>query len=106
MTDDFKRPHFLIALLIIGLFAWAYGENVQDDTMKGALIGAFNLAIGFYLGNVIGREKASENTGKAFDAITAAANSTPAAHDDNVIRPGDDVTINKETTDEDDTPRP
>lgn len=100
MTDDFKRPHFLVALLIIGLFAWAYGENTNDDTMKGALIGAFNLAIGFYLGNVIGRERASENTGKAFDAITATANSTPLPHDENVIRPGDNVTIDKETENE------
>ena len=105
MTDDFKRPHFIIALLIVGLFAWAYGENTNDDTMKGALIGAFNLAIGFYLGNVIGREKASENTGKAFDAITATANSTPSP-ESNAIHPGDTVTLNTETTNEEDTPRP
>lgn len=104
MIDDFKRPHFIIALLIVGLFAWAYGENTNDDTMKGALIGAFNLAIGFYLGNVIGREKASENTGKAFEAITAAANSSPAA-DTNAIHPGDTVTLNTEKTDEEDPPR-
>lgn len=105
MNDDYKRPQFLVALLIVGLFAWAYGENTGDDTMKGALIGAFNLAIGFYLGNVVGREKASENTGKAFDAITAAANSTPSA-ESNAIHPGDTVTIEKETTDEEATPRP
>lgn len=84
MVEDFRRPHFVIALLIVGLFAWAYGENVDDDTMKGALIGAFNLAIGFYLGNVVSREKASDNTAAAFRAIEAAAASTPpsdtAAH--------------------------
>ncbi len=94
-------------MAIVGLFAWAYGENTGDDTMKGALIGAFNLAIGFYLGNVIGREKASENTGKAFDAITASANSTPGtAPDPDALHAGDAVTINKETTREDDDPRP
>lgn len=96
MTDDFRRPHFIIALLIVGLFAWAYGSNTDDDTMKGALIGAFNLAIGFYLGNVIGREKASENTGKAFDAITASANSMPAPVDDEAIREGDTIKVEKQ----------
>ncbi|QPQ55607.1 hypothetical protein IC614_03115 [Allosphingosinicella flava] len=76
MDSDFKTPHFVIALLIIGLFAWAFAENVGDDTMKGALIGAFNLAIGFYLGSVVGNRKATENTGAAFRAIEATARAT------------------------------
>lgn len=82
MTDDFKRPHFVVALLIIGLFAWAFAENTSDDTMKGALIGAFNLAIGFYLGSVVGTARASENTGKLADAFKAAAQAGSMSPDD------------------------
>lgn len=83
MTDwrlDFLNPKFLVAILAVIIFAWAYGENVGDETMKGAIIGGFNLALGFYLGSTSGAARASENTAKAFDAITATANATtPAA---------------------------
>ena len=95
MTADFKAPQFVIALLIIGLFAWAFGENVDDDTMKGALIGAFNLAIGFYLGSVVANAKATENTGKAFEAIKAASESTPRNADVHALQEGDTVELNR-----------
>jgi hypothetical protein len=33
------------------MFGWAYSEDVADATMKGALIGAFSGAWGYYLGS-------------------------------------------------------
>lgn len=97
MTDwraDFLTPKFLVALIAVGVFAWAYGENVGDETMKGAIIGGFNLALGFYLGSTNNASRASENTGKAFDAITATANANTAL-DPAAIREGDTVTVEK-----------
>lgn len=70
---EFANPKFFVALIAVLIFAWAYGENVGDETMKGAIIGGFNLALGFYLGSTSGASRASENTAKAFDAITATA---------------------------------
>jgi hypothetical protein len=40
MIDRFLQPQLLLALLLIGMFGWAYSEDVADATMKGALIGA------------------------------------------------------------------
>lgn len=75
MTDwraDFLTPKFLIALLAVAIFAWAFGQNVEDKTMLGAIIGGFNLALGFYLGSTSKQDKSTDNVGKAFDAIAAA----------------------------------
>ena len=49
--DRFLQPQFVIAILLIAMFAWAFGENVSDDTMKGALIAAFAGAWGYFLGS-------------------------------------------------------
>jgi hypothetical protein len=81
MTDwraEFATPKFIVALMAVGVFVWAFGHDPGDATMKGAIIGGFNLALGFYLGSTNSASVATDNTGKAFDAITAAANSTPA----------------------------
>lgn len=40
-------------------------------------------------------EKRADNTSKAFDAIKAAQESTPAATDPNTLREGDKVELNK-----------
>lgn len=66
------EPRFIITLLLIGLFGFAYINDPSDEAMKGALIGAFSAAYGFWIGSK-SNEKATENTGKAFDAIKAAA---------------------------------
>ena len=71
-------PRFVITLLIGALFAYAYAQDPSDQAMKGALIAAFSAAYGFWLGSK-DKEKATENTGKAFDAILAAQEA-PAAH--------------------------
>lgn len=70
--EEFLTSKFAIALVAVAVFAWAYGENTSDQTMIGAIIGGFNLALGFYLGSNSAASKASDNTAKAFDAIRAA----------------------------------
>ena len=47
----FADPRLLIALLVIGYFGWAFSANVADETLKGALIAAFNIAVGYWLGS-------------------------------------------------------
>lgn len=43
-------PRAWIAFIIIGLFAYAYARQASE-TLEGALIAAFNIAIGYYLGS-------------------------------------------------------
>lgn len=42
---------FVVALIVIALFAYAFWRNPNDATMLGALISAFNIAIGYWLGS-------------------------------------------------------
>jgi len=72
MSSQWNDPRFIITLLLIGLFGFAYFNDPADQAMKGAIIAAFSAAYGFWIGSK-GNEKATENTGKAFDAIAAAA---------------------------------
>ena len=69
--SGWKDPRFIITLLLIGLFGYAYVQDGTDQAMKGAIIAAFSTAYGFWLASK-DKEKATENTGKAFDAILAA----------------------------------
>lgn len=64
----FFDPAFIVAMLVIGLFGYAYIQNANDETMKGALIAGFNIAVGYYIGATRTADKtASANR----DAITA-----------------------------------
>jgi hypothetical protein len=76
--NQWNDPRFIITLILVGVFAYAYGQDPSDQAMKGAIIAACSAAYGFWLGNKQ-NDKATENTGKAFDAIAAAASSTPHA---------------------------
>lgn len=72
----FVDPRLLVSLFIMGLFAWAYAENVADETMKGAIIAAFAGAWGFWIGSSRTSERdeqATKNTAAAFEAIKATA---------------------------------
>jgi hypothetical protein len=93
---EFLTPKFIVAFAAIGVFAWAYGENVGDETMKGAIIGGFNLALGFYLGSTNSASRSTENVGKAFDAITATATTNQPAESANTLKSGDTITMQKE----------
>lgn len=75
--NQWADPRFIITLLLIVLFGIAYASDTSDQAMKGAIIGAFSAAYGFWIGSKT-NDKATENTGKAFDAITAAATGVPA----------------------------
>lgn len=39
----------LVTLLAIGIFAWAIYQNPNDQTLIGAAIAGFNLALGYWL---------------------------------------------------------
>lgn len=83
------EPRFIITLLLIGLFGFAYWHDPADQAMKGAIIAAFSAAYGFWIGSKQ-NEKSTENVGKAFDAIAAAANSQPAGPiDATIVNPPD-----------------
>lgn len=41
----------LIALIIIGLFGFAYYQHPDDMLLQGALIAAFSTAYGYFLGS-------------------------------------------------------
>lgn len=90
------EPRFIITLLLIGLFAFAYLHDPADQAMKGAIIAAFSAAYGFWIGSK-NNEQNSENTGKAFDAIKEAARAgSTTTEAGEVIRPGDTVQLEKE----------
>lgn len=57
LIHELLDPKFIVSLLAIGIFIWAYGENVSDQTMIGAIIGGFNLALGFHLGAISERSR-------------------------------------------------
>ena len=84
---------FVITLLLIGLFGFAYIQDPADQAMKGAIIAAFSAAYGFWIGSKE-NEKATENTGRALSAIEAATKSGIVPSDD-AIHAGDTVQIDK-----------
>ena len=84
--DRFLDPRFAVSIIIMGIFAWAFAENVSDDTMKGAIIGALNIAVGFWLGSSRGAQSQTENIGKALDLATTNA---PVPAPDVVLKPGE-----------------
>lgn len=59
---EFVEPKFLVALFALFLFGWAYNNNTNDEVMKGAIIGGFNLAMGFYLGGALSQRVKVSNT--------------------------------------------
>lgn len=92
--SQWLEPRFIITLLLIGLFGFAYLNDPADQAMKGAIIAAFSAAYGFWIGSK-NNEQATANTGKAFEAITAAAKSTPGPSDPGALHAGDTVELNK-----------
>jgi hypothetical protein len=71
--EKWNDPRLFIAVLVVALFAWAYGSNTGDQTMIGALIGAFNLAIGYYLGSSRSAEASNSRTDKLIEIQHANA---------------------------------
>lgn len=93
--SQWAEPRFIITLLLIGLFGFAYMHDPADQAMKGAIIAAFSAAYGFWIGSKQ-NEQATENTGKAFDAIKEAARAGTSPTDPAAIREGDTITVEKQ----------
>ncbi len=91
---NFAEPRFVITLLLIGLFGFAYLHDPSDQAMKGAIIAAFSAAYGFWIGSKQ-NDEATRNTGEAFKAITATAQAGVKT-DDSALQSGDTVTVKKE----------
>lgn len=72
MMDRFADPRFVVSLIVMAIFAWAFAENVDDDTMKGAIIGALNIAVGFWLGSSRGAADNAARADKALDIAQTA----------------------------------
>jgi hypothetical protein len=89
---QWTEPRFIITLLLIGLFGFAYMQDASDQAMKGAIIAAFSAAYGFWIGSKQ-NEQATENTGKAFEAIREAARA--GTGDGGTLRAGDTVQLDK-----------
>ncbi|RZK45220.1 MAG: hypothetical protein EOO61_00760 [Hymenobacter sp.] len=64
---------------------------IQAITLTGLL----NMVVAFHFAANKNDETKSENTAKAFDAITATANNAGGTTDPTTIREGDSVTIEK-----------
>ena len=63
--------------------------------MLGQLSGFVGSVVAFHYVMSKMNDQATANTGKAFDAITAAAKSMPGTLDEGTIREGDSVTLEK-----------
>jgi hypothetical protein len=79
-----RTPQFLLALVLIGLFAAAYFTNPADEMMKGALLGYAAAAVQFFLGSSTG----SKQNGDVVRRI---------AEQPSVLATGDQPTINGPT---------
>lgn len=73
-------PQFFISLMLIGLFAYAYYNNPQDEMMKGAMIAAFSASYGYWLGSSTG----SKQSGDVVRRIAEQPTSTITSTSDNV----------------------
>lgn len=93
--SQWNDPRFIITLLLIVLFGYAYYHDPADQAMKGAIIGAFSAAYGFWIGSK-SNEKAADNTGKAFSAIEAAARAGTNNAPDDATALNDAQQIDKE----------
>lgn len=57
---EWRTPHFAICIIAIGIFAWAFYRNPADQTLIGAIIGAFNMAVGYWLGSSSGSARKTD----------------------------------------------
>ena len=74
--SGWNDPRFVITVLLIVVFGYAYYQDPSDQAMKGAIIAAFSAAYGFWLGSQQ-NEESTAHPGKAPDPIRPAQD-TPA----------------------------
>lgn len=58
--NKWNDPKLVLSLGLIGLFAWAYGINPNDESLKGAIITAFAAAYGYHLGSSAGSQRKTD----------------------------------------------
>ncbi len=87
-------PRVAISFTLIGLFAYSYIRS-PTEAMTGALIAAFAAGYGYWIGAAKTNEQASENTGKAFDAITATAQAATPVQTDTMQVEADNVEVRR-----------
>jgi hypothetical protein len=78
--SGWNDPRFVITLLLVGLFGYAFAQDPSDESMKGAIIAAFSTAYGFWLAGKE-KEQSTANTGKALTAILNAQETPLVSHD-------------------------
>jgi hypothetical protein len=90
---DRLDPRFAMAIIIIGLFAWAFARTSDRDTqnlMTGALIAAFAGAWGYYLGSSNGAAQIRDSQEKTIDLARKAVSALPSPNKpDVVLEPGE-----------------
>lgn len=112
MTADplarIERIRNLLALFLVGAFVGALMaftfKNIPESNkdiityMVGQLSGMATLALGFYFVNKVGQDALdaakTENSAKAFEAITATAKATSADTSPDIeLQPGETATV-------------
>lgn len=66
-------PALAIAFVVIGLFAYAFSQNSENEMLVGALISAFTGAVGYYLGSSKGAAENRDQLNKHADKLLEAA---------------------------------
>ena len=64
---------FVIALLVMTLFLFAYSKNPDDKIMLGAIISSLNIAVGYYLASSKGAKDANEQNRRQSDQLVDLA---------------------------------
>lgn len=80
-------PRLALTGSIICLFGWAlitHWSTGLEETLKNIVL----LAVGFWLGSSKGDETKTENTARAFEAITATANAN-TTEPNVMLKPGE-----------------
>lgn len=99
---------FLVALVIVAMFAVAYFNEADKDTrnlMVGALIAAFAGAWGYFLGSSNSAKQAGDRTDSALQLTSDALKQLPAPDPkpeaDLTLKPGEKATVGAEQEIED-----
>lgn len=80
-----------VALILLGLFGWAFFRNPHDQAIIGALLTGFATAYGFYLGgSKVGSDTATKNADTVAAQAQAATDTASGIQDVKVVNPPED----------------
>jgi hypothetical protein len=87
-----------VALILLGLFAWAFFMNPHDQAIIGALLTGFATAYGFYLGgSKVGSDTAAKNAETVAAQAQAATDNAAGVQSVQVVNTADEPAIVQET---------